>query len=390
MTVRTAATAALALAWATATADPLLLTVAVSDNPADFLQLESSGRKNIAADDARVGLVWEETRGGHSTSYLAFRALGDKQPFDKPLVLGDHDAFNPVIASCGDHFYLGWIEEDSVRAAAWSGAQRSPVAQLAQGPINELTIGCMGDSALLAWSRREGNGYLVEAGSLRMHEGRLINSKPVAVAPAKTYHFQTNPGAAFAKGRVVITWHDRTSGTNLLYATSGENLDKLDKQTQINELIQKSYEWGSGSSAVRNALAVARDQRLVATWLDKRASRAGYKVYSAFSNDGGISWGDNYDIIDEWGATVPQWTPAVASDGQNNTTVLWMDAREDNNTIWSAQLNGMTWSDNKNVSGDAEDTHSPVIAYSPDGRLHAAWIEKDNGGSRIRYFSRQD
>jgi len=382
--------AACVLAWATAAADRNLLTVATNDNPADFFQLESSGRKNIAADNARVGLVWEETRSGRSTSYLAFKAAGDQATFGKPLTLGSDDAFNPVIASCGGLFYVGWIEEDSVHVTIYNGEQPGRVVQPVSGPINELTIGCMGDSALLAWSRRAGNGYAVEAGAVQAVKGELTYTAPVAIASTDTYHFQTNPGVAYAKGRIIVTWHDRSGGTNLLYATSGTSLDKLDKQVQVNELIRKSYEWGSGSSAVRNALAVGENQRLIAVWLDKRASRAGYKVYSAFSNDGGISWGDNYNIIDEWGTIVPQWTPAVASNGQKGATVVWMDAREDNNSIWSAQLHGMTWGPNTSLSGDAEDTHSPVIACSPDGTVHVAWIEKDNGGSRIRYLSERN
>ena len=387
---RSALALACALAGSAAVADPLLLTVATSDRHADFFQLESSGRKNIAADNARVALVWEETRGGHSASYIAFRALDGNQGFSEPLVLGNHDAFNPVIASCGGHFYVAWIEADSVRVTEMVGDARGPQVQLAEGPINELTIACRDDSALLAWSRRAGKGYAVEAASVTASAGGLTHTAPAAVAPVQTYRFQTNPGVAYARGRVVVTWHDRSSGTNLLYATSGRSLDRLDKQVQINELIQKSYEWGSGSSAVRNALAVGKDQRLVAVWLDKRASRAGYKVYSAFSNDGGVTWGDNYDIIDEWGAIVPQWTPAIASDGDSHLMAVWMDSREDGNTIWSSKLSGMTWGANTNLSGDAEGAYSPVIAYSPDGTLHLAWIEKNNGGSRIRYFSERD
>jgi len=53
-----------------------------------------------------------------------------------------------------------------------------------------------------------------------------------------------------------------------------------------------------------------------------------------------------------------------------------------------SELNGMTWSSNASLSGDVEDAHSPVIAYSPNGTLHAAWIEKDSNGSRIRYYSK--
>jgi len=369
--------------------EPLLLTVTQSKDPADFLQLESSGRKNIAAGDTDVALVWDETRKGETASYLAVRPLGGDGGFGTPVRLGGKDAFDPVIARCGKRYFLAWIADADVQAATYGSETLSAASPVAIGQVNELSIACAGDAALLAWSRQEGKGYAVEATRLQSDDnGQLHHAAPVAVAPTDKYRFQTNPGVAYAKGRIVVTWHDRSSGTNLLYATSGEQLDKLDTQVQVNELIKKSYEWGSGSSAVRNTLAVGENERLVAVWLDKRASRSGYKVYSAFSNDGGATWGDNYNIIDEWGMIVPQWTPAVASNGHDKLLAVWMDSREDEKTIWMSELNGMTWSSNVSLSGEAEEAHSPVIAYSPNGTLHAAWIEKTADGNRIRYYSK--
>ena len=366
---------------------PLLLTVTQSDDPAEFFQLESSGRKNIAASDNEVGLVWEETRKGQTASYLAFKQLPGESGFAAPIRLGGKDAFDPVIAYCGARYFVAWIETYSVQAAVYTAGGLSKSQPLVKGPVNELTIACAGDAALLAWSKPQGQGYAVEVTRLEADKGQLSHAPNVAVASADTYRFQTDPGVALAKGRIVVTWHDRSSGTNLLYATSGKHLDRLDTQVQINELIQKSDEWGRGSSAVRNALAVGKHERLVAVWLDKRSSRSGYKVYSAFSNDGGISWGDNYGVIDEWGTVVPQWTPAVASNG-DKLLAVWMDSREDAKTIWMSKLHGMVWSSNDSLSGDAEEAHSPVIAYSPNGTLHAAWIETAADGSQIRYYSK--
>jgi hypothetical protein len=364
------------------------LTVTSSPDSSVFYQIESSGRKNIAATNEQVGLVWEEIRKGKSTSYAVFKNRGDTA-FGTAIALDASDAFSPVIANCANLYYLAWITDDAVKVSTYRDAALGRPETVATGPINELTIACAGDSALLAWSQRQDRGYSVWATRVSDKQGRLQIEDSLAVAPADKYRFQTNPGAAFAKGRIVITWHDRTTGTNLLYATSGEKLSQLGDPVQINELIKKSYEWGSGSSGVRNALAVGEKGRLVAVWLDKRASRSGYKVYSAFSNDGGVTWGDNYNIIDEWGEIVPQWTPAVASNGKDKLLAVWMDTREEENIIWMSKLDGMSWSSNLNLSGDsAGDPHSPVIAFSPDGTLHAAWIEKQNGGALIRYYSR--
>jgi hypothetical protein len=389
MISRLMAAGALVLVWAAAAADPQLLTVASSNGEAVFFQLEASGRKQIAADDRRVGLVWEESRGGQSSSYLAFKPLGKEQVFGAPQLLAPA-ASSPVIARCGGHFYVAWIEPDRVRASSYAGEQRGATVELLHGVVNELTIACRDNSALFAWSRPTGTADLVEVGALQAEQDGLRHTAAVPVAPLDTYHFQTNPGVAYAKGRVIVSWHDRSSGTNLLYTSSARGLDRFDPPVQVNELIQKSEEWGSGSSAVRNALAVVEGQRLVAVWLDKRSSRTGYKVYAAFSHDGGISWGDNYEVIDEWGAVVPQWTPAMAADGRDRLQVVWMDAREDDTAIWCASLDGLSWGANTRLSGAARDVHSPVIAYGPDGTLHAAWIDTDGANRRLRYFSESD
>jgi len=137
---------------------------------------------------------------------------------------------------------------------------------------------------------------------------------------------------------------------------------------------------------VSNVLSNGPKDRLVVVWLDKRASRSGYKVYSAFSHNGGLTWGDNYKVSDEWGDIVPAWTPAIASDGNKQLSVLWMDKREDDNALWISHLAGLSWSQDKAFqSGDTE-THSPAIAYSPDGRFHAAWIQKGANGTQLVYL----
>ncbi len=362
------------------------ITVTNTEDASVFIQLASSGRKNIAASNDQVGVVWEEVRNGKATVFTAFKRNGASS-FNTPIPLSKGDAFSPVIAYCGDRFYLSWIEDGTIKTTLVDNGQPGDTLQFTDSTnVNELSIGCGNSSALIAYSSVESNKYAVYATQVSASENRLEAEDSVPVAPVESFHFQTNPGIAFNKGRIVITWHDRSNGTNLLYATSGETLQKLSDPVQINELIQKSHEWGSGSSAVRNALSNGPKDRLVVVWLDKRASRSGYKVFSAFSHNGGLTWTDNYKVSDEWGDIVPAWTPAIASDGNRQLTVLWMDKREEENALWVSQLSGLSWSQDKNLRVDGAEPHSPATAYSPDGRFHATWIQQGANGTQLVYL----
>lgn len=364
-----------------------LLTVSQPDDTSVFFELGSSGRKNIAASDQRVGLVWEQINAGKASVFAAFKS-SDQAGFDQPVRVSKGDAVSPVIAYCGEQFYLAWIDDGELRVSISPPEAPPEPITVAGNSVNELSIGCADQSALLAFSKRVGPDYAIYVTRVDLVDTGLAVAEPVGIAPPDKYRFQTNPGVAYSKERIVVTWHDRTTGTNLLYATSGQSLDTLTDQVQINELIQKSYEWGSGSSAIRNAITVGKKQRLVVSWLDKRASRTGYKVYSAFSDNGGLSWSDNYKVSDEWGDIVPAWTPAIASDGKRKVRAVWMDKREDENALWYSKLSGMSWSQDYNLANTSEGASSPVVAYSPDGRFHAAWIQKTEGEkTRIVYFS---
>ena len=362
------------------------ITVTHTEDKAVFIQLASSGRKNIAASNNQVGVVWEQIRNGKATVFAAFKRAGEPG-FNTPTPLSKGDAYSPVIAYCGDLFYLSWIEEGSIKVMLADNGQPGDMLPLAESAnVNELSISCGANSALIAYSAANNNKSVVYATQVKPNKGRLEAENSVPVAPVESFRFQTNPGIALNKGRIVVTWHDRSSGTNLLYATSGKTLQSLSDTVQINELIKKSHEWGSGSSAVSNVLSNGPKDRLVVVWLDKRASRSGYKVYSAFSHNGGLTWGDNYKVSDEWGDIVPAWTPAIAYDGNKQLSVLWMDKREEDNTLWMSHLAGLSWSQDKDFqSGDTE-PHSPAIAYSPDGRFHAAWIQKGANGTQLVYL----
>ena len=380
-----------ALAFSTsAFAGNQLITAVPAAGAEVFYQIESSGRKNIAATDSEVALVWETVKGGVAILNAAFKTHKD-EAFTSPVRLSEAtDGFNPVVSACGERFIAAWVEGESVRARVMTKRNLGIPITIAQGKINEITIACKdAKSSLIAWTARESRISRVHVAELRVRDRVLSVEKRTVVAPFDKFQLQSNPGVAFAKGRYIVTWHDRSTGTNLLYASSAKNLNSFANPVQINEWIKKSDEWGMGSSAVRNVIAVSKNDLVLVVWLDKRSSRSGYKIYAAFSEDGGQSWGNNYKIGDDFANDYPQWSLSLAADA-SGAAVTWMDARYDENTIWLADLHGITWDDEVDISSDGDKKpRSPIVTFGPAGVLHAAWIEDDSSknSARIVYLT---
>jgi hypothetical protein len=371
------------------------LTAVAEGGKSVFYQIDSSGRKNIAASDTQVAIIWETVRSGKSTVNIAFKTR-DEDSFSAPIPVSEHsDAFSPSIASCGEGFVVTWIAGNAIRVRTADASRLGAAVTLAEGPVNEVSMGCKADAeALVAWSAPAKEGSRVFLTPVELGKETLLPKATVEVAPFENYKFQTNPGVAYAGGRYIVTWHDRSSGTNLLFASSSTDSKGFTQPVQINEWIQKSDEWGKGSSAIRNSLSVTRDgKRAIITWLDKRGSRSGYKVYGTFSDDGGMSWGANYKIGDDFSDDIPQWSLSLAADPNGRAAAVWMDSRYDENAIWLSQLYGISWSDDIELSDDNEyQPRSPAVAMGPDGTLHAIWIEGDaqQQGMRIVYRSGHD
>lgn len=367
------------------------LTAVPARGDSVFYQMESTGRSNMATTNTQVALVWETTTQGVTKLNVAFKLI-TATSFSPPVLLSESaNSFNPVITACDNHFIAAWVEGKTIRAKLVSMNKLGNTVTVANGDINELTIACkVNKSALLAWTVKTGRSSKVVVAELNIVEDKLVHSAEAVVVPTKKFSMQSSPAVAYAKDRYIVTWSDVSTGTNLLYSSSGKNINNFSKPVQINEWIKKSDEWGRGSSAVRNVLAVAKNELLVIVWLDKRGSRSGYKVYGAFSYDGGLSWGDNYKIGDESANDYPQWSLTLAANRNGQAVVSWMDARYDENIIWLAELHGITWNAEEEISTDGEyKPRSPVVTMGSDGLSHAVWIEDTptRKGSQIVYKS---
>ncbi|HHJ17139.1 MAG TPA: hypothetical protein ENJ80_10625 [Gammaproteobacteria bacterium] len=367
-----------------------LITAVPAAGKTVFYQIDSAGRHNIAASATHIALVWETVAGGSGSTSIAFKAHAEKT-FSSPQQLSESaDAFSPSITPCGNGFVVAWIAGKQLRARTARADALGPVATIAEGDIAEISVGCREDRELLvAWAGNAGRNSHVYLARADLDGDRLQPRVSVAVAPKDKFHSQSNPGVTFAKGRYIVSWHDRSTGTNLLYAVSGAEPGAFEAPVQINEWIQKSDEWGKGSSAIRNVLSVTRDGWVTIAWLDKRGSRSGYKVYATFSADGGLKWGENYRVSDDFSDDIPQWSLSLTADKKGKAVAAWMDSRYDENAIWMARLHGISWSDDIGISDEGEyRPRSPAVCFGPDGTLHAVWIEDDPQGEGMRIVYR--
>ena len=98
----------------------------VPEQPGVFHQLDSAGRKHIAVSGDTVAVVWEESRGGTSQVYVAFKPLS-ANVFSLLRVSGGATASVPVIAPFGDgRFLLAWEQDGDLHARVAEAAVLGP------------------------------------------------------------------------------------------------------------------------------------------------------------------------------------------------------------------------------------------------------------------------
>jgi hypothetical protein len=132
-----------------------------------------------------------------------------------------------------------------------------------------------------------------------------------------------------------------------------------------------------------------RGDRIASAWMDKRDFQGGYDIYAALSADGGQDFGPNELVQDPFGENQPQWHPAIAVGPQGRVVAVWDDPRDGSPDLWLSWRDVDAWSDDLAVPGahgPGAQEH-PAIAIDAEGRLHLAWVDRSEEGSRVRYLS---
>ena len=221
-------------------------------------------------------------------------------------------------------------------------------------------------------------------------KGEIINasaSKPVD--PKLPVDDQSYPAIVLAKKGATVAWEDRRWGhTVLLYSHAAPGINFSAPQP-LNEVVQKSEQYGRGSGVTRVALSVCGNGQIAATWMDKRGNQTGYDIYAAFSRDSGVSFDANELVQDAFADQYAQWHPAIAGDASGQVIVAWDDDRDGTSNIWLAWKTKGGWSANfapPPASSNRQQTN-PAISLDTQGNLHLIWLEQEteNSPGRVMY-----
>lgn len=355
-----------------------------------FPHLESAGRRNVAVGDGGVAVVWEDDRSGAPQVYLA---VGDGQGrFSEPrqLSIGD-EAFEPAVAPIpGGRFIITW-EQDGIVWGAVAGSEiEGPARRLSGGAAGHATVVAGSKSeAVVAWSARRGAHRGIILARLELDELLIdsIEERPVGERPEAD---QLYPALALAGDSLVLAWEDRRAGHTRLYVTRSARGWDLGPLRLLNEVPADSNpRFGRGTGVTRVALATGPEGRVAAAWMDKRDFRGGYDIYAGVSDDAGADFGRNERVQDMFGENTPQWHPTVAVGPKGRVAVAWDDPRDGTPDVWLSWRTGEgQWSDDLAVTpayGPGAQ-RSPSIAFGADGRLHFAWVERqENQPPRLLY-----
>ncbi len=368
------------------------LSVSGPARPGVFPHLEAAGRASIAVSGGTVAVVWEDNRSGRPAAYVAFKGL-QALAFSEPRRLsGRAQAYEPAVAALGGGFVFAWEEDGRVRLRTGAPDQLGPTRAPGWGEGAQATLAAAPDgTAWLAFGATAGGRPHILVARLENRGGalRLSDPRPVEAEPPPAGELY--PALAATPAGLNVAWEDRREGHSRIYHAFAPAGGHFGAAGPINELLpsRSGGKFGRGTGVTRVSLAADRKQRLAALWMDKRYFRGGYKVYAALSQDGGEHFGGNEAVQDEFGDNVPQWHPDVAVSPSGQVVAAWDDRRDDTSDVWfSWRLAAGEWSDDRGFApayGPGDQTH-PVIAFGPQGVLHAAWVERGaDGRSAVRY-----
>jgi hypothetical protein len=367
------------------------ITVSELTQTHGFAHLESSGNRSLAISGSQIAITWEDNHSGKPEVYIAFKANAAVKFSAAVRVSEAGPAYEPAVAGVGDgRFLVVWEANDRVWARLVSAQHTGAIQALSSQPAREVTVtrGPAG-AVWLAWATKADGHFQIVAtrAALQGDEIRLAEVRPVdAQAPKQD---QLYPTIAVTAAGCVLGWEDRRYGHTRLFTAFAPSGKWFGPIRQLNELkAQRSNVYGNGTGAMRVVLASDGQQRVVASWLDKRDFAEGYDVYAALSTDGGRQFQANEKVIDALGANQPQWHAVSAMDSQGHSVVAWDDQRDGSPDVWWSVRQGTQWSDNDSpagANGEGSQTN-PAMTFDAAGHLHLAFLIRNDGRSSIRYF----
>jgi len=365
------------------------------NKPGVFHHLDASGRKNIAVNNTHVAVVWEDNRNGKPQVYTTIKALISSR-FPKAIQLSNesHDAYEPTLLVIDNNAFLyAWEQNQHIWLTTVKNNKAAPPVQLDQQRSSQVSLTRTTNGKIYAaWIQHVNRQQQLVISELKIDK-QQINILPARIVD--TYHSprrQSHPSLVAIKNGLVIGWEDRQHGHTRIYTSYSVDGKSFAKKQVLNDFIPpQNSEFGRGTGATRVALASDGNNKVTAVWMDKRNFLGGYDVYAAISTDAGKHFGPDEKAQDMLGENQPQWHPAIAMTSTGKILVAWDDPRDDSPDIWYAQRTADGWSDDETIpaaSGEGAQT-SPSIAYDAQGRIHLIWLQKMNQGTKLRYCHSQ-
>ena len=384
------------LLWSgSSVADPWVFTNRSAVTPLSrsgvFHHLDSPGRKSIAVSGDAVAVVWEDNRSGAPQAYVAFKML-EAARFDKEMVISTgHEAYAPSVAALGGgRFLIAWEQDNAVWARAASISSLEPALRVDRSVSSQITLATAGsEKVIAAWCRRDNAHARVVTTTIDVVAGKPMHVGAAApVDPAPVVADQLSPAVAASAGGVTVVWEDRREAhTILLYAHAPPG-QSFSRPRLLNEPVEKSTRYGSGSGVTRAALVAFGGRQVAAAWMDKRNDKTAYDIYGAFSRDDGVTFGANELVQDAFAEEFAQWHPAIAGGMRGRIVVAWDDDRDGTSNIWYAWKTNAGWSGDHTfaaASGKGQQTN-PSITLDDQNNLHVLWIDQETDGGPSRLF----
>ncbi|MBI3777564.1 MAG: hypothetical protein HY274_01370 [Gammaproteobacteria bacterium] len=369
--------------------------IAVSKNieAGVFQHLDSSGRKNIAVSGNTLAVAWEDNRSGAPQTYVALKKLEADEFSTEQRISTGKSAFAPAILALGKgRFLAGWEQDGAVWLRTVSATGLGSVRQISRAEAGQIALATTDGRRIIAvWNQRTGRFSQIVATMIKIGvKGETISARaPTPVDPDSPVADQSLPAVVLTKQGATVVWEDRRRGhTALLYSHAVADM-KFSPPRPLNEILQKSEQYGRGSGVTRAALSVFGDDQIVATWMDKRGYQTGYDIYAAFSRDNGASFGANELVQDAFADQYAQWHPAVTGNGSGQMVIAWDDDRDGTSDIWLSWKIRGGWSTNlaPPPAADSRQQTNPAIALDTQGNLHLVWLEQEaeNSPGRVMY-----
>jgi len=179
-------------------------------------------------------------------------------------------------------------------------------------------------------------------------------------------------------GEIYVTWMDDRNGNDDIYfARSLDGGSSFQTNVRVDDT-------GVGTSNQRYpAMAVNSSGEIYIAWWDRREG-ADSDLYFARSLDEGVSFGTNIRLDDTGSGTSSQGSVDLAVGNDGTIYAAWLDNRNGNQHIWTANSTneGQSFGTNRVIYALGSQAE-PSIAMSDDGIIYVVWQDATSGNNDI-------